>query len=850
MRKKIRYAYLGILAIAVALCLWNICAQHKIHPQLAGRSLEGAGDNVGPMEETGEIAQTFTEDHDFCGLAFLAGNYERPCVGVLHLKLYDEITGEEILSKDYSAKEIKNNQMSPLLFDEPVSVSGERQFRVVLSADMKLFFSHATIWKTEGDDYPDGALYIKDAMQESDLVFDTIYGYENVNLLGMKARRCSLVLLLGLFLALHAILDVRAMYAWMFQKRLWIAIGFFAFLVLGKYHFSSVGQFDGIIEPGEGSQYCEPVFGTSQNIRGDEWNVSLPRMLSASYSHYGKYNEIVRATKTTNLSASGLYLHYSALAEPSQWGFYLFGPEYGLSYMWCFRMVFGFFFSFEFCLLLSRGKRLLSLLGAALIWFSAYNMWWSITTWLLSGQAAIVCLAYFLDAEKKWKRLLLGAATAIFASFFLVTLYPAWQVPAGYLYLCVLIWLLIEKREKLRAFHWQDWGIAILSVIFMLSIVGDYLWNYQEYMHDIMNTVYPGNRVSYGGFALGDLFGGLLSFLAPYRYAGILNQSEMGCFLSLFPIPYFMGIRMLIKNARQKRKDVLLWLLMALSTLFALYCMVPLPKILAKCLLLTYSTPFRLADVLGYCMVLSLIYLLGNYGAEARFRPLPGILLLAAVFALMIAYPLVAYQADIGWIWYLSAGVALFVLFLPMVADLRSLLRGGQAWMAGYAKYAAIALAVAVMGNGLAVNPLMCGLDVIYSKPLAKEVRSITKEEPKAKWIAVGSNPNYLLACGAPTINSVNYVPNLPMWELLDPEGKKEKVYKRYAHLEIALTKGETKIKLRAMDQIRLKLSMRDLQKMSVSYIYAGHSLKGADGVDFEEIYHNGGSYIYRVCYP
>lgn len=842
MKKKIKLIVFVILMVIMASNVWTICQQETIHAETSNHKLKGSGENVGLIEEVGEVAQTFEESQDFCGISFLAGNYDRKNFGTIHLKLLDEESGEVILEKDYDAGIIKNNVMNYFMFDETVKVEEPHQYRVVITADMKVFFSHFTIWNTKKDNYKDGALYINDEQQKVDLVFDTVYSYEPVDTLGMKVHRSSLVILLFAFLGLHCFLDIRKMYQWIFEKRVWIALAVFVFLVANKYNFSSLAEYNAHIEEGQGSQYIETVFGTSRPIRSDEWMVSLPRWLSAEYSDYGEYNEIVRAEKTTNLSASGLYRSYSALAEPSFWGYYLFGSEIGVSFMWCFRMVFGFFFSFELCLILTKRKPLLALLGGTLIWFSSYNMWWSTVNWLLSGQAALVCFYYFLREEKRWKKALFGIMTAIFAADFVINLYPAWQVPAGFVYLCILIWMIVQNWEKIKAYQWKDWTIAALCVVFLASIAGAYFWDYREYMTDIMKTVYPGKRVSYGGMKLQNGLRSIACLWTPYRTFS--NPSEMGCFLVLFPIPYILGLRMLVINIKEKRKDIFLWALMGIATVFGLYCAMPLPKFLAKILLLTYSTPYRTADVLGYIMVLLLVVLLAKYGEKAKLKPVPGILLTGVVLAGTLWYTQVNYSEFLDFQYYLLSAVLLFVIFVPLITNFEKIRWKCSQW-------ATVALTLVVLVTGLSVNPLMCGLDAIYSKPVAKKVQEIVQEDPDGRWIAVDNSvaPNFLIACGAPTVNSVNYLPNMKLWEKLDPTGEQEKVYNRYAHINIRLVDTETTMKLGQVDVIKLKLSKDDLEKLDITYIYSDKRLKNTDDVRFEKLYENGKTRIYKVHY-
>lgn len=837
MKKKIKIIIFIILMLFMAGLIWNICQEDYIRTETSNNKLKGSGQNVGEIDGKVEIAQTFEEDQNFCGISLLSANYDRRMFGTIHLELLDGETNEKILEKDYNGKDINNDQMNYFLFDDTVKVSEPHQYKVVITADMKVFFSHFTIWHTGKDKYKDGALFINGEEQNADLVFDTIYSYEKVDILGMKLHRCSLIIILFGFLGLHCFLNIRKMYQWIFAKRVWVALVVFAFLVANKYNFSSIAEYDGYIEQSEGSQYSYPVFGSSLPIRSDEWLVSLPRLLSAEYSNYGEYNDIVRAKETTNLSASGLYRSYSAFAQPAYWGYYLFGSEYGTSFMWCFNMVFGFFFSFELCLILSKKKPLLALLGGSFIWFSSYNMWWSTVSWILAGEAALVCFYYFLVTQNRWKKIAFGFGTAVFAASFVINLYPAWQVPAGYVYLCILLWMLIDNREVLKSYKWKDWGIAVLCVGFMMSIIGIYFRNDVQYLTDIMDTVYPGTRVSYGGFTLNRLLGYISNFwMASNSYS---NPSEAGCFMTLFPIPYMMALVVFFKN---KKKDFLTGALLSVATILGLYCLFPLPKVIAKVLILTYSYPERVADILGYIMVLLLVVVLGRYEEKAKVKPVIAIGITSVVLAGTLAYTQITQSDYMDFKYYAVTTAAIFILFVPIIADVKQ----------KYKERAIVAASIIMIVTGLMVNPLMCGLDAIYSRPVAKEVQKIVEEDPNAKWLSAdqgGVAGNFLIACGAPTINSVNYVPNMELWKKLDPKGTKEEVYNRYAHIIVKIDDDDTSMKLRQADVIDLKLSINDLKKLDVTYVYTNKKLSDTDNVRFEQIYYNKSTYIYKVLY-
>ena len=113
---------------------------------------------------------------------------------------------------------------------------------------------------------------------------------------------------------------------------------------------------------------------------------------------------------------------------------------------------------------------------------------------------------------------------------------------------------------------------------------------------------------------------------------------------------------------------------------------------------------------------------------------------------------------------------------------------------------------------GGTVNPINKGLDVLTEKPFAKEVQKLVNDNPNNRWISVNSHfavPNYLVANGATTINSVNYYPNLKLWNKLDAGKVYENIYNRYAHITITLTNEATTFELTENDKFNINFRWR-----------------------------------------
>lgn len=835
--KNIKLVKKVLLVILVIFTLFHVAA---MIPRITGSvvttekyDLENTG-TPGPLVDKASFSQTFVPDQDFYGVAVLLGTYDKTEYGIVNVEIKNCETNECVFEKKYFTNSFKDNQYYSFGSENKIDTDGKTTFEITITSLGSLPKNHITVWINEND-YADGTFAISGETDETrDMMFELITSYASTQQFGMAFYRMILTLLLAIFIGLHLVLDVQKMYEWIFNKRVLIAFVLLFLGVVNKFNFSSISQFNLYVQPDLGSQYSEPIFGEARRIRSDEWNASLPRTLSAEYSDYGEMNDIPRATEVTNMSASGLYRSYSALAKPQDWGYYLFGSEYGVSFIWCFQMIFGFLFSFELCYIISGKKKLVALMGADLIWFSSFNMWWSMANWLFAGQAALVMFYYFVHTENRVKRIFFGAFTAIFATDFAVSFYPAWQVPAGFVYAAILLWMFVEGWKIIKKYKWYDWLLALGCIAFMVSLALAYLNDYSEYMIAITNTVYPGTRVSYGGFSIYKLFGYIPALFTPFFNQA--NPSELGCFVSFFPIPFILGIVLFVK---EKGKDLLTGMLLVISAVLSVYCIVEMPTFLAKIFLLTYSTPARVADIVGYIQILLLVIIVSKHEKVKELNWKMIAALMTIVMGITLYSVHVYYPDYMRMIYFVIVAVVLGCIGVVIFSNCK--IQYKQAGM--------IALTVIVLYTGLSVNPLVKGLDAIKSKPVAKKIAEIVEEDPDAKWIALDTNvnSNFLIACGAPTINSVNYVPNMEFWKKLDPSGEQEEVYNRYAHLTISLTKEDTSMWLTQGDAIQLNLSYSDIKKLDIKYIWSIKELKSNSDVKFKTLYVEDGVILYEV---
>lgn len=793
----------------------------------------GCESNIGAIKNDTIVEQTFVTDQDFRGVALMVGTYKKKVrIGEIHVTVTEMATGKVVVDDTRRMESMRDNTYVYFMGNHVIKPDGKTEYLITINGNHIMKRCGITVWMSEEDNYADGTLKCNNEQMDVDLCFSLVQEFQG----GMSYRlfviRLMLLTIVFVFLLLHVLLDIKKLYEAIYKYRWLIAFALFVFCVLNKFNGSSLAEYDWYVQRDAGSEFIRPMFGKARMERSDEWMVSIPRIMSAEYTNYGRYNDIVMGTRHTNMSASGLYRSYSLLAKPSDWGFYLFGTEYGLSYVWCFHIIFGFMFSYELCYILTKKNKWLSLLGASLIWFSMFNMGWSIAIWLFAGQAALVCFYYFLSESKLWKKAILGFGTAVFGAEFVVNLYPAWQVPAGYVYLGLLIWMFVSQAEYWKKFKKSEWAVGIVSVVFMISIIAAFLYNDMDYIREISSTVYPAGRVDYGGFQLKKLFGYLSSTLSPFHDLG--NPSEMGCFFNFFPVSTILFLYVLLKK---RGKDLLMWCL-AVPTLFlTLYCTMELPHKLIEMTLMSNATTVRAADVVGYANVLMLVIALSEYETLKQMKWYVALPIMGSAVGLAFWN---SQQMDVERIRMETILLAVFAVVVGVVllAEVRRKMK----------QVAIVALSAVIIYSGMSFNPIQVGLDPITTKPVAYAIRDITEENPDAVWIGLDNFVfgNYLVALGAKSMNSTNYVPNMELWKVLDPDGKNEEIYNRYAHLQIHMTEDDTEYSLAREDLICLQLNYAQLKDLGIKYLFSVTELK-TDEIHLKQIYGENMAYIYEV---
>ena len=105
-------------------------------------------------------------------------------------------------------------------------------------------------------------------------------------------------------------------------------------------------------------------------------------------------------------------------------------------------------------MLITNKKKLISIAGAILITGSPLVSWFYsnyIVDLLISGELCLLLFNRYLETKNNKLRVLYSILLGLTFSWFTLTIYPAWQVPLGYMYLAFAIWIFIKNYKYNRS---------------------------------------------------------------------------------------------------------------------------------------------------------------------------------------------------------------------------------------------------------------------------------------------------------------------------------------------------------------------------------------------------------------
>lgn len=625
-----------------------------------------------------------------------------------------------------------------------------------------------------------------------------------------------------------------------FRARYVIAAVLFVACVSLEITGSSIGVFT------NGNE-SNVLFGVSRPIRSDEWGVFTPMIWSQYLDPNGAfsyYSSVIRADTTDVFIEYGLPVaSILMIYKPFLIGYLFLPVAKGMAFFWCGRAIVLFMASFEFGRFITKDDRRLSLVYAVVMLFSPCVQWWfainGFVEMLIFAQVSILCFDRYLKCNITIIRSVYAVAIGICAGGFALTMYPAWMVPLAYVILFLAIWVFADNISNGTASHISVKDIVVIVIVLaLLVLTATYVYDKSgQTIKTIMNTVYPGSRVTTGGGTLGYIFHYVTSLTyAMWERAPYINVCESSHFISLFPAGFLLYIVAAIK---ERRRDLLCDLLCLLGTILLIYCVIGFPQRIAEITLLSKSFANRALMIFELVNLLLLFRVLAIHKGEETMKPSAA----AFVSTIIAAIAMVLnYKTSPDYYFMLLVAVDFAILATLYYGAIRFSSRVSNLWMMEVAGLCLIA--------GLLVNPVRAGADDIRSMPEYRAIETVVEQEPDAIWIAEGVEAPYnntLLLNGARTINSTNVYPDLERWRAIDPKREYEDCYNRYAHIKVIYTdeKVREKFELNYPDYFTVYLNSDDLKKLDVEYIYSVNDLSYNDSFELQQS--GKGFNIYRI---
>ena len=550
------------------------------------------------------------------------------------------------------------------------------------------------------------------------------------------------------------------------------ALALFAMLVATGTHGYSLPLWQPLL----GGEEPEGVLlGELRPLRTDDWLVGIPIALAQAHHDppFPRVNQDIGLGQDLILTDAPMR-HWSTLFRPFVWGFFL-GDDAGVAWMWWSQVV-GMALA-VFALLRSVAPARPALAGAVtlLLLASPFFQFWAFLPARFVAYAALACVAALgvLRAEHGGGRVGHALLLAWSLGCLGLALYPPYQLPLAQLAVLVFAAAAWQARGRLAERPGPVLTALGAAALGTVAIALGFVLDASDTLATMLSTAYPGERVSLGSdFPLWRIFAHTLVLgRAVDDWTPTLNIAEGASFWLLFPVTGAIAVW----RASRGHADPLALALVAYLVLLVVFASAGLPAWLATATGLSWAQPSRTLVALGVADALLLARVLAD--RDAPPAPLPLLLGCVAAWCALLAgvgAEVVDRFASVGWAWIaamivLNAGVAC------------ALLRAAhpERWLLG--------LALVFLATTLHYNPLVRGGSAyLLENPLSQQIRALDAAAGgQSVWVSYGPPypANLFRVLGVRAITGVHPVPQLALWQPLDPEGASERVYNRYAHV-------------------------------------------------------------------
>lgn len=636
------------------------------------------------------------------------------------------------------------------------------------------------------------------------------------------------------------------------KYRYLIAAVIFVLLVAFKVNGSNIACWGKFVTL---STQSKILAGEPRDIRSDEWEVLFPIYLSQQNSDtpFSIVNpDITTSGQNVVLTLGAPVKDIYSLAKPLNWGFFFLGADRALSWYWDMKFLLILLLGYELCMILTKGNKLVSVLGAFWITLSPAVQWWfaqHVGDMTLAFESMVVTFYYFLKFhERRPLQILFAFLFSLSCLGFITPVYPALQIPIGFLTILFMALIFAGFRKQLH-FHWQDALVVGGAAAFTLLMLAHLYLILHGAITLMTHTLYPGQRVSTGG---GTPKFSFYSFLTNFWlwHVGVQIKGENACELSSF-YNFLPAVLLALPVLIRRRRDSLRYgiALSVFSVFFALYMAFSfVPKSIAKLTLLSYVTGQRAMLVYAFSAMLLSIWALGEF---VRSGPVGRVYSALVAAAVGVTYWL---TVEYGGIRQNNLHLRYYLLFIAVLVVLMYLLLRGRQ------KTFAAGMAAVILVSGATVNPVNIGTGNLLNNSLSKEIRTVDKSDPGAIWMATDSTP--LVSCmlnvliyvnGAVSEGGINNYPDYAKWALLDPDAQDEYAYNRSMHVAYQLVSRKTTFDLQGTNSLMVDINSEDLKKLNVKYVISAKDLTAFNSgtTRFTKIFSDekNAYAIYRVAY-
>ncbi|MEQ1637408.1 MAG: hypothetical protein ABL903_12005 [Methylococcales bacterium] len=518
------------------------------------------------------------------------------------------------------------------------------------------------------------------------------------------------------------------------------------------------------------------IFGAPQAVRSDEWVVWTPYLQALVNNNFQRFNAYsIYHEDFRNFNALPIY-DWALTFKPQFWSFLIAEPARAFSFHHGF-LIATFIIGWKQFIAKILSPYHYASSGIAigfslLLFFSGFIQ----TTWTTMGPI-IAFFPWLMLVLFTWKQnsisyyVLLTYVTTV---WFLSHTYPPLVVSCAYLGI-----LLLGAFQTNFFWNIKRCVFSLLACSLGVLIA---IYYYKDAIAIMMDTVYPGKRISHGGE---DQFSFWLSTIIPYithstdkTVSVNLNACEATAVSSLLPLISlcFADIKKL-KDLYKKEALIL----SSAFLFFTAWMLFPVPLLIGKALLLTKIPGHRLVFILGLLVNIMALTLLVKYGAKLTLKRM--------IFFAALLFYCWNLPAIYGYFQYFDKS-AIELLTVPLLAIL--LIVDGYQRLPNTTIVSSMVL-IAALPNFLyfsTFNPIQSAQPIFSAKnsEVVQKIKTLEQEDSRG-WLIFSGVPGAILnGLGLKSFAHVLIQPQLDFFRKMFPDLPAEEfnqIFNRYAHVQL-----------------------------------------------------------------